>query len=108
MDPIGTWLDLAADDRSLPAWTYARTAEGFDLIVRGWRWREGAQPSDFSIHFVRRPHYCDRGRWLVYNEAPSLDYSDGWPRYYFNLDVAVSEVCAWLKARHELKSAVSA
>lgn len=56
------------------------------------------------IWFAPRPHYCDRGNWLVHIEAAGtlardLDAPDLWPRYYFDLDRAKLEVEAWLKKR---------
>jgi hypothetical protein len=51
-----------------------------------------------------RPPYCDRGNWYAKIEptgalARDLDWSDGWPRYYFDFDRAKLEIEAWLTKR---------
>ncbi len=51
-----------------------------------------------------RPPYCDRGRWIA-NIDPkgvfglNIDAADHWPRYYFDLRVAMTEVEAFLEAK---------
>lgn len=49
-----------------------------------------------------RPGYCDRGRWIAKIFEPGLlylDSSDGWPRYYFNLERAKHEIEDFLHMR---------
>lgn len=49
-----------------------------------------------------RPGYCDRGRWIAKIFEPGmlyLDSSDGWPRYYFNLERAKKEIEDFLRMR---------
>lgn len=51
----------------------------------------------------QRPHYCDRGRWLVHAEsrnpvALSLDAADGFPRYYYQSTALVTEVMSFIEA----------
>lgn len=46
-----------------------------------------------------RPHYCDRGRWIVKCFLPGIDGSDCFPRYYMSYDSAVAEMDAWLRWR---------
>lgn len=77
--------------------------DGVEIVIGGWRYPRGADPVQFKIIVAKRPHYCDRGRYLVYNEAPGLDDADGWPRYYFSFEAMVSEIREWLKARSELQ-----
>jgi hypothetical protein len=53
-----------------------------------------------------RPHYCDRGNYLAKILATGelgrdLDESDGWPRYYFDLERAKLEIEAWMKKRKQ-------
>ena len=60
--------------------------------------------ANIEVTIERRPAYCDRGRWLVQavSQAPaalSIDFADGFPRYYFGDEALVSELLAWLKAR---------
>lgn len=46
-----------------------------------------------------RPHYCDRGRWILKCYLPGLDGSDAFPRYYMSHDAAISETEAFLRWR---------
>jgi len=57
-----------------------------------------------------RPAYCDRGNYYAKlfpdpgsKLALSIDYQDGWPRYYFNHDYAKAEIEAWLVKRGQVK-----
>ncbi len=57
-----------------------------------------------TIYLEQRPAYCDRGNWIgkVFPRGKlllSIDYQDGWPRYYFDLDRAKLEIEAWLVRR---------
>ena len=59
-----------------------------------------------SITIEPRPHYCDRGNYIAKLHAlgklsNDIDGSDGWPRYYFDLDRAKQEVEAWMKKRKQ-------
>lgn len=63
---------------------------------------------DCVIYLIARQPYCDRGNWLAQVHpdngttlARDLDYQDGWPRYYFDLDRAKLECEAWLKKRQQ-------
>jgi hypothetical protein len=64
---------------------------------------------DCDVWMSPRPPYCDRGRWLAHVELRpdgdwrrlSLDSSDGFPRYYFDLDRAKLEIEAWLRVRNQ-------
>lgn len=75
------------------------------------------------ITLEKRPHYCDRGNFIakifVKGQLQSplqasaggrrtakgfgleIDYSDGWPRYYFDEARAKAEIEAWLVKRKE-------
>ena len=51
-----------------------------------------------------RPHYCDRGNFIVkvtpYGDlALELDSQDAFPRYYFGVLACADEVVAWMDAR---------
>jgi hypothetical protein len=54
-----------------------------------------------------RPHYCDRGRYIAKVVSiwgglalpGAMDWADGWPRYYFDLERAKAEIIAWLECR---------
>lgn len=53
------------------------------------------------------PNYCDRGQWVAKVEArgrlaSSLDNFDGFPRYYFDLHRAKSELEDWLIRRDQI------
>lgn len=60
---------------------------------------------DCEITLEERPGHCDRGNFIakIFN-GPSvhIDDQDCWPRYYFDFDVAQSEVLAWLEKRKQL------
>jgi len=67
------------------------------LLIRG---------KDCIIYLTIRPHYCDRGNFLAQIDArgklgTELDWADGWPRYYFDIDRAKAEIEAWLKKRNQ-------
>ena len=60
----------------------------------------------------QRPHYCDRGRWLVHVEtrdpiALSLDAADGFPRYYYKDKSLVTEVVSFIEAHDKELQATS-
>ena len=69
-----------------------------------WRFHDDVLV-DWSLSIVERPHYCDRGRFIVYVEAPTIDGADGFPRYYFDWDRMLAELEAWIAGREELKHA---
>lgn len=46
-----------------------------------------------------RPHYCDRGHFIVKCLLPGLDGHDMFPRYYMSKEVAISETEAFLRWR---------
>ena len=59
---------------------------------------------DAVLVVTARPPYCDRGRFMAQVESTNprtlfIDHQDGFPRYYFNLDRALTEMQDWLKAR---------
>ena len=75
------------------------------------------QTLDLDIKHVRswvaaRPPYCDRGRFMwqvepVSNEYLTIDWADGFPRYYFTVEAAELEIGAWLSARSLVGQGVS-
>lgn len=67
-----------------------------------WEVMPGTVLRGLRIWIQARPHYCDRGRFHAQTDAP-LDSAEGWPRYYFDLDVAKREIAAWLNCRKEVK-----
>lgn len=80
--PIGEWIDA-----------------GSYLNIRG---------KDCMIGLEPRPPYCDRGHWIAKLEVLDdcqlhIDWADGWPRYYFDLERAKAEIEAWLQARKQLE-----
>lgn len=59
-----------------------------------------------KIWIMRRPDYCDRGRWLVHAEStdPALlciDSADGFPRYYFFDECLIQELTEWIRIRQK-------
>lgn len=57
--------------------------------------------SEYHIHCVARPPYCDRGDWLILMEGRNdVDGSDGFPRYFFGSEGAVKkQMETWLNKR---------
>lgn len=56
------------------------------------------------VRIAERPHYCDRGRYLLRASSVNpteltIDEQDLFPRYYFNNDCLVKELWSWFKAR---------
>ena len=68
------------------------------------RWRDGLHPrgEQWGLWIEKRPPYCDRGRWILKTTAP-LDHQEGFPRYYFVLEIAKVEALAWCQVRKELQ-----
>jgi hypothetical protein len=71
--------------------------------------REG---KDCTVEIWPRPNYCDRGsvevHVLVRPERRAdvvVDAADSFPRYYFDLDCAKSEVQDWMEARKQVLDA---
>jgi hypothetical protein len=53
-----------------------------------------------AVWIEPRPAYFDRGRFSAnYEGSFYIDAADGFPRYYMSLDVAKSEMKAWLLHR---------
>lgn len=58
-----------------------------------------------SVFILRRPPYCDRGRWIVHAESVdellcTIDHHDLFPRYYFFNDCLVKELGQWIDVRY--------
>ena len=91
--PNRALLQLAVDliEAGLPA-----KIDEYDTI---WI-KQGA----ISAWISQRPHYCDRGRWLVHAESTdpailTIDAADGFPRYYFYNESLVREFGHWFALR---------
>lgn len=51
-------------------------------------------------YLLKRPHYCDRGRWQFICDLPYIERDvDGFPRYYMDETRAKLEIIAWLNWR---------
>lgn len=64
------------------------------------------------ITIESRPHYCDRGNFIVkvFPHGPfrlELDASDGFPRYYFGPLACAEELRAWMAVRKLLPGEVA-
>lgn len=57
------------------------------------------KPYEIHAWIIQRPYYCDRGHWLFNVSIPGVDWADGFPRYYMDLDIAKREAEAWLRWR---------
>ena len=57
-----------------------------------------------TIYLERRPYYCDRGRYGFWAESKvpdqlTIDWADGFPRYFFSLQRAFDEMHDWVQFR---------
>lgn len=58
------------------------------------------EPSNIHAWITQRPSYCDRGHWQFNVDGiPDVDWADGFPRYYMDLEIAKREAEAWLRWR---------
>lgn len=63
---------------------------------------EAGKVGFFTICIAPRPHYCDRGQFLVHIFAHGvldLDGQESFPRYYFELETAKREMELWVNKR---------
>lgn len=67
-----------------------------------WRKWPGGPLVEWGLYIAQRPYYCDRGRFIVHIDAPTLDGADGFPRYYYDWDRMLAELDAWMAGRQEL------
>jgi len=84
-----TWVSTGEPDWIAAVTCTEPTQTGYYELTVG--------PYYFSIE--PRPAYCDRGRWIAKVSGPDLDASDGWPRYYFDLERGLAEIQEWLRMR---------
>lgn len=82
-----------------------------------WEWKEesqtwetripvlvNGQEGEWHIWIEKRQYYCDRGRWHLCVDGYGCsgpDDAEGFPRYYFDIDVAKDETREWVKIRKE-------
>lgn len=72
--------------------------------------KDGCGEGKYKFSLIPRPHYCDRGRWLLivsWEGIFGLDDQEGFPRYFFSLQRAQEEVQDWVDFRQEVKDAIS-
>jgi hypothetical protein len=71
---------------------------GFRLVVPI---KELHQDGHYEIIIAPRPHYCDRGDWLIHVCGKNdLDGSDGFPRYFIGTEDEVKhQMEQWLARR---------
>lgn len=52
------------------------------------------------VWLTARPPYCDRGHWQAsVSGLEDIDYQDGFPRYFMDLERAKLEMADWLRWR---------
>ena len=59
-----------------------------------------------EISVMKRPGWCDRGKWLVLASSTDqrrlcIDHDDAFPRYYFHDQCLVMETAHWVHLRLE-------
>lgn len=72
------------------------------VCLAGIPYLELKHPSGIYVTIEERPSYCDRGDWIAKITDPGpffIDGADFWPRYYFDLAVAFSEIDAFITRR---------
>ncbi|VVC75953.1 hypothetical protein AQUSIP_12540 [Aquicella siphonis] len=56
-----------------------------------------------DIYIESRPHYCDRGRFIVKVDSKAIecniDEQDGYPRYYYNCFAMATEIDGFCLAK---------
>ncbi len=70
--------------------------------------------TDYAIFNIEaRPAYCDRGRYSVkgfnaggINDKSHIDQADGFPRYYFDYGVMISEIKSFILFRKLIVTSV--
>jgi hypothetical protein len=65
----------------------------YSEAMRFWSLRHG----NTQVTIEHRPAYCDRGHYVakVFG-LEDVDWADGFPRYFMNLDRAKLEMMEWL------------
>jgi hypothetical protein len=73
----------------------------FTLTVPILMWKGDGGEGTYEIHIGKRPHYCDRGDWIIWVEGNNdLDGADGFPRYFFGSEEqAKQQMETWLSRR---------
>lgn len=67
-------------------------------------WEPRIELPDVTIIMERRNWYCDRGRWGFWASSTDsrkvcIDFADGFPRYFFDLQRAIDEMYDWIEFR---------
>jgi len=78
-------------------WTTDKDGIHLTVPIELWEGMDG----EYKINISKRPHYCDRGDWLIYVDGHNdLDYCDGFPRYFFGTETEVKQQMElWLNKR---------
>jgi hypothetical protein len=79
---------------------WIKTPYGYMAIIPIITYKE--QPNaTYEIYVERRPHYCDRGDWIIYMDGRNdIDAADGFPRYFIGSDDEVKrQMEKWLSRR---------
>lgn len=93
-------------------WTEQVGIGGFHAVVP---YKSAGLPGIYEVVIERRPHYCDRGDWLIHVipmgpglTACSFDACDGFPRMFFgDGDAAKAQVETWADRRKDIQAAVN-
>lgn len=86
-------------------WTFDNEYKTWETSVKA---KDYLGEGYYKITLQPRPHYCDRGRWLLVitsHGVSDLDCQEALSRYYFNIDYAKGEVESWANARDTVKNA---
>jgi hypothetical protein len=78
-----------------------------DVEVKGYVPKFGN--GTYQIIIQPRPHYCDRGDWIIFVEGHNndIDAADGFPRYFFGtIEEAKLQMETWLNRRQKYRLTV--
>jgi hypothetical protein len=102
VQPQASRLDLVTK----LTWIAATDFEGFRARVP---FRTAGELGAYDVQIVKRPHYCDRGDWMIYVVAEGLtsfDACDCFPRMFFGTEEAVkAQMELWASRRQDIRDA---
>lgn len=100
--PTPTWKAVAASAIDIEA-----LVDAGEIVESVHVWHR-LDIDEQTVWIEPRPSYCNRGRYHAqYSGTMHIDAGDGFPRYFMDLDVAKSEMKAWLLHRMQCERARS-
>lgn len=118
---IAKLMDNVVDDKAQTYYMLKKYADLDMPIKLDWQPAEGGliarvpaedyQGKGFvAIYALKRPSYCDRGKWHVLVEPEGdiagLDDQEGFPRYFFEIEHLQKEMQIWANWRNKCLKAI--